>query len=232
VARTFTLSAASSYLLTPHAAAVGAIGFASTRFEQSTMLPASAVTGSMQFAHFFGNGAVLLRGAALHGSSQGHRSDTQTLAAGLESVWGRVTTRLFAGATRMDTVGTPAFAPTGNVELGSVFGRSSATLRYARTAGLAAGLGRLLLSHEAGGTYDFHAGQSTLLELEAARGWNTDPAVSDQPLVTTSVLLGLRRTFRSGLTLDGSVSHRRRDQGVGLSGTATRLGLGYRLGGP
>jgi hypothetical protein len=103
-------------------------------------------------------------------------------------------------------------------------------LRFARFAGQSFGLGRVLLTNQAGVGYYRSPFRSTDMRLSADRAWSRDPQAPAERLVTTNVTARIGKQFATGLTLGSEAFLQHQDQAVRISNHGVRITAGYAVG--
>jgi hypothetical protein len=144
----------------------------------------------------------------------------------------RLEARFSAGASNIGpSVGRLSqITPIGSAYIQTPLARGATYLRFARFAGQSFGLGRVLVTNQAGVGYYRSPFRGTDARLSADRAWSRDPQSPTQRMITTNVTARIARQFSTGLTFGSEVFLQHRDQGARISDRGVRLTAGYAVG--
>jgi Putative beta-barrel porin 2 len=208
------------------------VGYSSVSFDNPSLLPGSALTGSARLSRQLARrGMLVVLSEVQEGRTQGVPLSVQSLGAGWEPRFGSIFGRLVLGATRAASGGPAKILPTGAAQLGDSLGGGALVAGYARSVSQAFGLGVLLTTSVASASYDFQAKRGNFVTIGGA--WsNSGPSGGGvgTEFRTRTVSAGFRRVLSTGVTFGLGASYRDRKDLTEASGFGGQAQFGYTIG--
>jgi len=233
VSRMQTAAAGTAYRTSPMTTASFEGRYTHASFDSPGLIPASSTGARLGLVHRYDPRSDY---GLTYLFDEYTESDPRTFVQTMTADWtprtAWVDARFSAGASNIGpSVGSLSqITGIGSAYIQTPLARGATYLRVARFAGQSFGLGRVLLTNQAGVGYYRSPFRGTDARLSADRAWSRDPQSPAQQMITTNLSARIGRQFATGLTLGSEIFLQHRDQAVRISDHGVRITAGYALG--
>ena len=221
-----------SYLISPVTSATLEGRYVRVSFDSPLFTPGTSAGGQVGILHRYEERSSYgFQYGVEENTILGRSQPLQTATANWEPLSGSAGVRFTAGVAAVDS-GRNTFrkaSAIGSADIHNQIGPGITRIRYARWAGQAFGLARVLVTNQVSFGYETAPLRRTTVLLNADRAWSEDHSDPTFRVVTTNGTLRLRTQLGAGVTIGSDAFVQKRDQLLRVSDRGVRVVVGYAL---